>query len=207
MNEKDVVQQDQPPSSSQAKHVLVVGGTGMLRPTSLALANQYPLVTVIARNSNRLHDLWEEARDQGLRINPLQLDYKEPDHLRLALTDTVQHLGPVDIVVAWIKQNAEEANTTIAQILNNQQRPVQYYDLIGSFHYKDFEVEEEERKALFEDYANIAYHQIKLGLQWDDEAQDDTRWLTYEEITDGVLKAMKANTPEYFIGDLAASYP
>lgn len=210
MVDNDSVPQDQPPSftdfsAKPQSHALIIGGTGMLRETSLALATRYELVSVIARNSNRLNDLWEEALHAGLRINPLQLDYKDEEHLATCLKDLQAQFGPVKTVVAWIKSNAEEANAIIAQHLNQQAIPVEYYDVLGSLHYKDFEVDEEEREALFARYTQVHYHQVKLGLRQDD-TDDEPRWLTYEEITEGIVAAIDSKEDEFLIGDSEVSY-
>lgn len=205
MVDNDPVPQDQPPSQPSTanlptSHALIIGGTGMLRETSLALATRFELVSVIARNSNRLNDLWEEALHAGLRINPLQLDYKDEEHLEMCLADLQKEFGPAQTVVAWIKSNAEEANAIIARHLNQQAEPVNYYDVLGSLHYKDFEVDEEEREHLFGTFPNVHYHQIKLGLKQDDP-DDEPRWLTYTEITEGIVAAIDSSAEEFLIGD------
>lgn len=209
MEENGTVPQDQPPSqpntTTPQSHALIIGGTGMLRETSLALATRFDLVSVIARNSNRLNDLWEEALQAGLRINPLQLDYKDEEHLQLCLEDLQKEFGPVQTVVAWIKSNAEEANAIIANYLNQQTVPVDYFDVLGSLHYKDFEVDEEEREELYGQFPNVKYHQVKLGLKQDDN-DDEPRWLTYEEITEGIVAAIDQKSDEYLIGDSDVSH-
>ena len=61
----------------QKTHVLVVGGTGMLKPVSLYLTNKDNVVSVIARDKNKLKEavmlLAESKRPliiagQGIRI-------------------------------------------------------------------------------------------------------------------------------------------
>lgn len=202
MTDNDTVQQDQPPSlqpSAKRSHALVIGGTGMLRETSLSLATQYDTVSVIARNSNRLNDLWEEALQQDLRINPLQLDYKETDHLAQCLQEMQQEFGPADLVVAWVKRHAEASNAIIAKHLSQQGNVVDYYDVMGSLHYKDFFIDEDFRINQFNAYPTIRYHRVKLGQQYD-ATENEARWLTNEEITTGVIQAIAQQATQFFIG-------
>ena len=166
------------------KHALVIGGTGMLRDATLQLAEQFELVTVIARNSFRLNDLWESAEEMGLRVNPVQCDYKEDDHLKIALEETIKGVGPFHTVVAYIKSNAEDAPRIIGQVLNEQGNEVQYFDLLGNLEYEDFDVDEDEREPIFEHFPNIQYKQIILS------AKDNGEWLHTDEITKGVLQAI-----------------
>lgn len=203
MTDNDTVQQDQPPSlhtTANRSHALVIGGTGMLREISLSLATQYETVSVIARNSNRLNDLWEEALQQGLRINPLQLDYKETDHLAQCLQEMQQEFGPADLVVAWVKRHAEASNAIIAKHLSRQGNTVDYYDVMGSLHYKDFFIDEDYRLSQFNSYPTIRYHRVKLGQQYD-AAESEVRWLTNEEITAGVMQAIGQQAAQFIIGD------
>lgn len=175
------------------RHALVIGGTGMLRDTTLQLAEQFDLVTVIARSSFRLNDLWEAAQEMGLRINPVQCDYKEDDHLRMALEETIQSVGPISNVVAWIKGDAEQATGIIGHLLNQQGIEVLYFDLLGNLEYEDFDVDEDEREPIFGSLTNIRYKQIIMA------AKENGDWLQPNEITKGVLDAIEQGRDVYRI--------
>lgn len=65
------------------KHALV-GGTGMLSGVSLWLLEQGYHVSIIARNSDRMKDLIEQA-DLESQITPLFVNYSNHDELKIVL--------------------------------------------------------------------------------------------------------------------------
>jgi hypothetical protein len=129
----------------------------------------------------------------GLRVNPVQCDYKEDDHLKMALEEIIQSAGPITNVVAWIKGDAEQASGIIGHLLNQQGVEVQYYDLLGNLEYEDFDVDEDEREPIFDTFSNIRYKQIIMA------AKDNGDWLQPHEITRGVLDAISIGRDGYHI--------
>lgn len=178
-------------------HALVIGGTGMLKEAVLRLAGQFDCVSVIARGSFRLNGLWEEGESLGLKINPLQLDYRDDDHLKSTIEDTIKQVSPISMAVSWVKHSARNASKIVAGCLNNQDVQVSYFDLLGSLKYKELNSDEEEREDIFRNLERIDYHQVILGTI---EAEEGNRWLTNDEICNGVLKAINSGEHHYTIG-------
>ena len=180
-------------------HALVVGGTGMLWDVSMYLAEKYDMVSVIARNSYRLNSLWEEASENDLRINPLQLDYKDEEHVEQCIKDAIEQHGPIDLVVAWIHEEADEASATIADVLEKQGQPFKYFDIWGFIASSDNETETEREDDL-QETKNLIYRKIVLGFVIED---DQSRWLTNEEISEGVIQAIEKDQPLHVVGSVS----
>lgn len=179
------------------RHALVIGGTGMLRDATLELATTYDVVSVIARNSFRLNGLWEEGQSLGLRINPVQLDYRDLHHLDEALNDLTEKIGEFTLVLAWIKSSAPETIYHLANRLNAQQLKPAYYDLITDINYENIDTDEEEREELFEELPNIDYRQIILGVKTIEDVQ---KWFSNDEISAGVTEAIQLGRTNYRLG-------
>ena len=180
-------------------HALIVGGTGMLWNVSIHLAEQFDMVSVIARNSYRLNSLWEEAHHQELHINPLQLDYKDEEHLELSIRDAIKQYGPIDTVVAWFHNAAPEAPVVTARILNDIGKDFRYFDIWGFIDSKDSDPEPEREEELRQ-FEHLQYRKIILGFTYED---DQSRWLTNEEISNGVIEAINKDNPLYIVGEIS----
>ena len=180
-------------------HALVVGGTGMLWDVSIYLASKFDTVSVIAKSSYRLNNLWEEAEAENLHINPLQLDYKDEEHLEQSLQEAIKQHGPIDLIIAWIHNEAPEAPVSIGKILDNQGTKYHYFDLWGFAATSDSDPETEREEEL-QEFDNIVYHKVVLGFIIED---DGSRWLTNEEISKGVIRAIEKNEPLHIIGEIS----
>lgn len=190
-------QSDPQSIASSTSHALVIGGTGMLREATLELATHFNVVSVIARNSFRLNGLWEEAESVGVRVNPVQLDYRELDHLQEALDQVLHDFGEVTLVLAWIKNKADESISHLARTLNAQENRVAFYDLLTDIDYEEIDSDEDEREDLFDELSNIDYRQIILGVK---SVEDVPKWFSNEEISAGVIEAIRLKQDTYRLG-------
>lgn len=179
-------------------HTLIVGGTGMLRPVSVYLARQGHTVSVVARNRDHLFELIKETnRDPGV-INTVPLDYADIDLLTVKLEEAIAILGPITTVISWIHSTAPSTPLTIAEIINRQPDICRFFDLIGSANQDPADLDEG-REELFRAYERIHYRRIVLGHIVENGGK---RWLTNQEIADGVILAIESDSAETIIGSL-----
>ncbi|MBI2845084.1 MAG: short-chain dehydrogenase [Chloroflexi bacterium] len=184
------------PAPSNSPHALVVGGTGMLWEVSLALAQSGSLVSVIARHRERLRELSQESAKQMGEINPISLDYHHTPQLVTALKDAAQHFGPIELAVIWIHSTAPDAPLTVARLCGTPENPCQYFDILGSTSINPSRAELSQRSQ-FADLSNIRYHEIILGFV---QEAGGARWLTNQEISQGVLQAIEEKRPRFVVG-------
>ena len=107
-------------------------------------------------------------------------DYRDTLRLRDALLDATRARGPFELAVCWIHTDAPEAPGIVAGALAPGARLVQVF---GTRVW-----------PLADPPLHIAYRQVLLG-------ERDGTWLTHEEISSGVLKAMDADRPVAVVGD------
>ncbi|MBA4493747.1 short-chain dehydrogenase [Paenactinomyces guangxiensis] len=179
-------------------HSLVIGGTGMLRDVSLALADRSHSVTVVARNEQRLVSLVTAARSANCNIHPVSLDYHNLAHLRSSLESAIRLYGPIDLAVVWVHQTSPEAPCLIAEIAGRKTSPCRFYHVLGSRAADPSQQKtENHRRARFTAYPNIQYHEVVLGFILEN---NKSRWLTNQEISQGVLKAIESGKSHYTVG-------
>jgi len=165
-------------------HALVVGGTGMLAGLTRALAERGHAVTSLSRSGrepvagNACNSL-----DQA-RISSVAVDYRDDAALVWELERAREARGPIELAVCWIHTDAPEAPRIVAEAVQPGARLVQVFGT--------------RRWPLAEPPLQIAYRQVLLGSV-------GGRWLTHEEISDGVLAAVLADRPRYVVGELRVS--
>jgi hypothetical protein len=179
--------------SGAPRHVLVVGGTGMLRPVSLELARRGYTTSVIARGRGPLDDM---ARESGGRIEPIALDYRDTDELVRALERSVAAHGPIVLVVAWIHAVAPDAPLVVARAAAAGGHRVDYFHVLGSAA-DDPSQPDPQRRAGFAAVAGLEYHEVILGFVREGSS---SRWLTDDEIAAGVLDAIDRGAPRSIVG-------
>ncbi|MCU9615005.1 short-chain dehydrogenase [Caldibacillus lycopersici] len=163
-------------------HALVIGGTGMLANTSLWLASQGYHVSVIGRNPSKMESLISKAIDHS-RITPVIVDYRDKSQLRKKLRETMEQNGQITLVVAWIHSDAEQALQTIVNEVSHQNdEKWKLFHVLGSS--KNLS----EMKATIRLLDSICYHQVQLGFVME---SGYSRWLTNEEISQGVIDAIQ----------------
>ena len=160
-------------------HALVIGGTGMLAGLTRALVARGHSVTSIARRATLLSERACTDQSRGLLV-PVALDYRDSAALEEALAHVVRERGPVDLAVCWIHTDAPHAPGLVARALAAGARLVQVF---GTRHW-----------PLAEIPLHVAYRQVLLGTS-------GGRWLTHEEISEGVLAAMDADLPCRVVGE------
>jgi NAD(P)-dependent dehydrogenase (short-subunit alcohol dehydrogenase family) len=171
-------------------HTLVIGGTGMLRRLCLTLASRDHTLSVVARRDAPLAALAAEAPGA---IHPIPADYTNFLDLAARLRAAVIAHGPIRLAIIWVHHDdAPSAPLAIAEFLADPADPCRLFHILGSSSMLRPE------DAALRLIPGLLYHRILLGSVADG---DTRRWLTDEEICDGVVRAIETDAPETDVGD------
>ena len=170
-------------------HVLIVGGTGMLKGVTESYARNGDAVSVVARTMRRIEPLTKAYAT----IVGVPVDYREPDALQTALSGAVAAQGPVDLAVVWMHDDADDAPLIVADHLGPD---ALYVHVLGSAAADPSDPDQPfavELSALL----GPRYRQIILGFIQEERG---SRWLTNAEISDGVLKGIASGEQRFIVG-------
>lgn len=173
-------------------HALVIGGTGMLRNVSLYLTKRGYFTSVVARTEVNLKEL---AKAAGAAMNPVQADYTNQDVLIVKLNEAIKRYGPIRLVVAWIHNIGATIPLRIAEIIENKKKPIHFFQIFGN----DARDPKNANKTFYTqltDVQGIRYHKVILSYKTEDGLM---RWLTNDEIADGVIDAIKKKRKIYVV--------
>jgi hypothetical protein len=160
---------------------LVIGGSGMLAGTSLWLAELSKEVYVSGRNILKLQKLVDKKRN----IIPLIIDNKDQRNFKESL-DKIK--GRIDLVVAWIHSDAKDSLDVLIRDLAYRRGETKLYVINGIANGNQTVSPNE----------NISYNIIRLGFIMENE---NSRWLTDEEISNGVISAIRSGKSDYTVGE------
>jgi hypothetical protein len=186
------------PVTPSDKHILIVGGTGMLKTATLGLTKKDVIVSVIARSKTDLDQLRTEAESHGGHIHPIVLDYSDYELLQHEVCKATELYGPVSLAIIWIHDYAEAAVELIAELVTNNTTPCQFFHLRGSTDLEKLTKTSEKYHTEFAQNTGILYREVILGSMQD--SHHGKRWLTHDEISQGVLKAINLQQKTYIIG-------
>lgn len=161
------------------RNVLVIGGTGMLAPVSLWLLDQGYRVSVIGRNPNRLERL--KAKSSQSDLTPISVDYRNIGELEKRIALSIQKNGLFDLIVAWVRTDAEKALETTIQLNTATGHKWELLHILGSGR----NLSETKNKLPIPD--DCIYRQVQLGFKIEG---NHSRWLTNKEISSGVLEGI-----------------
>ncbi|MEH7443876.1 short-chain dehydrogenase [Bacillus sp. JJ1122] len=161
------------------KHALVIGGTGMLAPVSLWLLDQGYKVSVIGRNPNRLQRLEEKSSPSD--FIPISVDYRNIWELEKRVAMSIEKNGMFDLIVAWVRTDAEKALETTIQLNTVPGHTWELIHILGSGR----NLSETKKKLPIPD--DCIYRQVQLGFKIEG---NQSRWLTNEEISSGVIEGI-----------------
>jgi hypothetical protein len=169
------------------KHALVIGGTGMLAQATVWLSENSYHVSVIGRNPKKMKQLLEQNPAQ---LTPVLLDYTNTEELAEQIRCIQQKNGPIELVVAWVHSTGPQVIPCVLEMLPANQ-PVTFFHVCGS------SSNLQEIKAKTAAPEHVLYHQIQLGFKIENGI---SRWLTHDEISQGVIDAVLSGKPESVIG-------
>lgn len=176
-------------------HALVIGGTGMLRGVCLHLARAGAIVSVVARRHARLARLATDA--PAGRINPVPADYGDAEELAARIRSAAAAHGAIDTAVCWIHSSAPGALRLVADLIGDDRRPPRLFHVLGS---ADAEPGRQHQSAGLECLGEIRYRRVVLGFMRD---ASRSRWLTHDEIADGIIDAVERDTRDTVVGVIA----
>lgn len=175
------------------KHVLIIGGTGMLKQASVWLNAQGYHISVIARGKERLAELGTALSYQD-HYTPIILDYREDDRLRATIQEIQAKHGPIHQVVSWISTAAPQALKIVLEEVSKANR-----DSFHLVHVLGSRSNLEEVKKHLAPPPNCHYCQVKLGFVIEGNS---SRWLTHDEISAGVIQGIQTSRPITIVGTL-----
>ncbi|KGR85525.1 short-chain dehydrogenase [Lysinibacillus odysseyi] len=170
-------------------HALIIGGSGMLKGTSIWLASRYDYVTVIGRSKKKMDSLINQCNN----IKPLYLDYHDTNNLKVEIEEQIRKLGHIDLIVAWIHSTAPTALFTIINTVSKQHNNWSLVHILGS------SSNLETIKKNISVPENCSYSQVQLGFI---RENNQARWLTNTEISFGVIKAISQKEANYIVGTI-----
>jgi len=173
-------------------HALVVGGTGMLANTSLWLVSNGIHVSVIGRNKARMESLLN-ATDSSL-MTPIFVDYSDIALLKKEIRSTIEQNGPIDLVIAWIHSYAERTlESIVSEISPCRNGTWKLFHVLGS----SADLSEIQENMHLPNSAQ--YYQVQLGFIIEN---GHSRWLTNEEISQGVIDSIQHHRLINIVGTL-----
>ena len=165
------------------RHVLIAGGSGMLAPLARRFIDQADHVSVLARNEKRIRAI---AGD----VDPVVCDYNDG----AALSEALNLIAAPDLVIAWIHGRAPSARRALAECVVAEGRFVQ---ILGSAHGDPAHPERLVEMAKAAEGLPIDYQAVVLGFVHE---RTTSRWLSNDEISDGVFRAIEAEQPLAIVG-------
>lgn len=203
---------------AEPSHVLAVGASGMLAGAVRTLARAGWRVSVVARNRERL----EELASEHANIYPLVCDYTDEAGYEAALSVAFTERGSPTLAVVWMHASAPEGPQHTAQVisrslasgggssagtsetgLSGPRSPgwsrgrgsiCRLFQLHGSASGSPDAAVEHYRRACSL-LSHIVYRAVILGRN-----ERSGGWLSDRDISNGVLEAIQADRPIYWVG-------
>ncbi len=175
--------------SLEARHALVVGGTGMLAGVARALSDAGTETTALARHAS------DFVRRQGRpNLHPCDANWSDADETRAALAQAIRSRGLVDLAIVWTHSLRPARDIAVALSGGT----CRFFHVVGS---AVADPSAPDRVAKCRDVAKglgrLAYRSIVLGFVVEGPG---SRWLTHDEIASGVSAAVAADAAHSVIG-------
>jgi hypothetical protein len=166
-------------------HILVVGGTGMLSGLVEALAGDGGRLSLLSRRASRF---------PRHGVTGYDVDY----HDEAAFTAALDAAGPVDLAVAWFHTLKIAAPRRLAERIGGDGEAGRLFQVLGS---ATADPAHPDRLATAATVAaglpDCRLRQVVLGFKVEGGR---SRWLTDDEISGGVLAAVRADIDYAVVG-------
>jgi hypothetical protein len=178
-------------------HILVVGGTGMLRPLVKALIKIGNDVTVLARTASGFERLrLDLTQSEQQQMHPRIVDYRNLEQLSQTVEIAIKERGALSTVIAWIHSDAIESDKIIYDVAYNDQPNFRYFKILGSSA-DDSSLYKIDLNTQSQTLFGKCYRRVVLGFILEGET---SRWLTNDEISQGILEAIEMDQTQFTVG-------
>nr|WP_281347077.1 short-chain dehydrogenase [Virgibacillus doumboii] len=176
----------------ESKYALVIGGSGMLKKVCHWLNENGFIVYVIGRNQDKLQKVKYDSM-YAENLHGVSTDYQDNEHFTDVIGDILETNGIPQIVVSWIHSTAPEALPLIKDMImeRNLNSVWRLFHVQGSSRFF-----EKENTPVPD---NCLYRRVYLGFILEN---NHSRWLTHDEISDGVIQAIASDNEETVVGTL-----
>ncbi len=178
------------------EHIVIVGGTGMLKEASIALAAICKTLTSVARTEQSLNAMNDALAGTGVVHHMLALDWTEPAAFLALLSDHVSRVGEPSLVLAWIHDEKLGPHITGAVCSPNTRSD--FYQVRGSGAGDPAILRVQNMNAGMPQ-AGPRFHEIILGFHID---ANGSRWLHDHEICAGVTAAIHRGDQHAIVGTI-----
>ncbi|HJF33371.1 MAG TPA: short-chain dehydrogenase [Sporosarcina psychrophila] len=169
----------------RTNHALVIGGTGMLAGVCLHLAREDYSVSVVGRTFSKFKRLQVEGPPNS--IFPLITDY-DTDDVYDEINKAIRERGPFDLIISWTPNYSALERICEMNLVDTSYR---------LFHVKG------SRRYFGDEPIHIPsqcnYRKVYLGFVKEDNG---SRWLTHDEIANGVIKQIGIDEEVGIIGQI-----
>ncbi|WP_027963695.1 short-chain dehydrogenase [Halalkalibacillus halophilus] len=172
------------------KHVLIIGGSGMLKEASRWLTTRAEHTSIIGRKRKKLEKVLN-GDVQAEAATLISVDYRDSEELKRHIQQAINEHGPIDVVVAWIHSSAPDALEVVDGVVSKSVSTYELYHIKGSTK----QIPKEKPKIS----EQAVYHQIILGFILENE---DSRWLNHIEISKGVISAIETKQKVTIVGTI-----
>lgn len=172
------------------KHALVIGGTGMLRNVCHYLNDENWFVSVVGRRMSKL-EIVKKTSIHPEKISPISVDYHQYDVFKRKLFNAFEMYGFPQLIVSWIHSSAPDALGTLLNVMEQANHTWRLFHIQSSAN-----VFTKENTSVS---TTCLYRRVYLGFVLD---QHTSRWLTHDEISQGVIDAIKTDREETVVGTL-----
>lgn len=166
----------------------------MLRGLSVALAQAGDTVSVIGRDKGKLERVVLASPENS--VWPIQIDYCRQDLLDHALCSLVRQVGPISRTICWV----HEEQSPLGPLHFAQYTSKQFYHILSSSLADPAESGplERWRERFRNEFPNLEYHTVILGFKT--RRLGYARWLTHDEISQGVLRTLGSKRLQHIVG-------
>lgn len=166
------------------RHVLIVGGSGMLSNVARALARDGGRLSHLSRQASAV---WGE--------DGYDCDYHDEAQFIAALNRATGRAGRPDLAIAWFRTLKITAPRRLAEAMNGR-----LFQIMGSAMADPARPDRlETAAAVAEGLDRCRLRQVVLGFRVEDGV---SRWLNHAEIASGVLEAVAADRTFSVIGQV-----
>lgn len=177
------------------KHILIVGGTGILRGVTTHFIEKGFIVSVLARNEKRLKRLKEEYPIKKGRIWTISQDYRDTEKALAKVKEAADMFVHIDMALLWIHEIGRQFSNEVKDFLFSHHSKTKVYHLWGSSGRNPLEMSRKKWRKSHPD----RYREIFLGYERNGKS---SRWLTDRKISEGTIRAIENDMAESVVGQI-----